>query len=50
MKKYKGIPTESERLKLQLDALDNLDKYRVQYNQGNVYRVNIPNENFRQDG
>lgn len=46
MKKYKGIPTEGERLKLQLDALDNLDKYRVQYNQGNVYSVNVPNENF----
>ena len=46
MKKYKGIPTEGERLNLQLDALDNLDKYRVQYNQGNLYRVDVPNENF----
>ena len=46
MQKYKGIPTEGERLSLQLDALDNLDKYRVQYNQGNLYRVDVPNENF----
>lgn len=46
LNRHKDISPESRMKGLKLDALDNLDKYRVQYNQGNVYRVNVPNENY----
>lgn len=43
MKFYKPL---IERLETQLDFMNNMDDYSVSRSTGNLYKVNVPNENF----